>query len=181
MNIKDMRRTSKFLSLVLRHKPEVIGIVLDEAGWTSVDDLLAKCQAHHPVTMSTLQTLVKTNDKKRFEFSVDGTMIRASQGHSVDVTLGYETLRPPDILYHGTASKNLESILEHGLQKKQRHHVHLSDDVKVARSVGMRYGKPVVLEILSGTMANCGIKFYRSTNGVWLTESVAPEYISGQV
>jgi putative RNA 2'-phosphotransferase len=170
---------SKFLSLVLRHKPERIGIRLDEAGWTSVSELLAACNAHgFSLKHEELHRVVENNDKKRFAFSADGSRIRASQGHSIQVELDYAPAVPPEILYHGTAERFLSSIKEGGLIKGRRHHVHLSSEEPTARAVGQRYGKPVVLKINSGLMHEEGFEFYRSANGVWLTEHVPVRFIS---
>src|SRR6185369_11200546 len=166
-------RISKFLSLVLRHEPEKIGLALDDEGWTSVSDLLPRVIIDgNPITFDELQNVVVTNDKQRFSFSDDKTLIRANQGHSVQVALGYEPLSPPATLYHGTAERFLSSIERQGLLKGQRHHVHLSEDLKIATEVGTRYGRPVVLLIASERMNKHGHLFFRSQNGVWLTEHV---------
>lgn len=174
-------RISKFLSLVLRHKPETIGLTLAEGGWVSVSELLQACQRHRfPITLQELHTVVALNDKKRFSFNDDGTLIRASQGHSVKVELGYQPQEPPEILYHGTTERFLPSILAKGLLKGQRHHVHLSPDIATATKVGARRGKPVVLSIKSGQMYRDGYIFYQSANGVWLTDHVPAVYILPQ-
>jgi putative RNA 2'-phosphotransferase len=171
-------RISKFLSLVLRHQPEKIGLKLDHEGWASVSKLLTACEAHgFPLTPEELQEVVRSNDKKRFSFSTDMLLIRANQGHSVTVELGYEPRQPPPVLYHGTAERFLSSIRQQGLIKGRRHHVHLSDNTETAETVGRRYGKPVVLRIESERMQSDGYLFFRSDNGVWLTESVPAEYI----
>ncbi|MDX2045040.1 MAG: RNA 2'-phosphotransferase [Acidobacteriota bacterium] len=171
-------QTSKFLSLVLRHEPEKIGISLDAAGWVSVEELLAACRAHgKTISLEQLQEIVVTNDKQRFSFSQDGSLIRANQGHSVEVELGYETATPPARLFHGTAERFLASIKEQGLLKGKRHHVHLSADIETATKVGQRHGKPVVLHIDAEKMQQDGFTFYLSTNGVWLTEHVAVPYL----
>ncbi len=175
---KDHIRISKFLSLVLRHRPERIDIQLDEQGWIAVDELLAAIRKHaFPISLETLREVVATNDKQRFAFSEDGTRIRASQGHSVKINLAYKPLQPPEILFHGTAKKFLPPIRQHGLVKKRRHHVHLSPDRETARKVGQRHGEPVILEIKAGEMHRAGISFYQSENGVWLVEAVAVEYL----
>ena len=174
----DKVRTSKFLSLVLRHRPELIGISLDPAGWVSVNELLRACRAHgRAITPDELRDLVATSDKQRFAFSEDGERIRANQGHSVAVELGYSPAAPPDTLYHGTVGKFLPSIREGGLKKGDRHHVHLSPDEETARKVGQRRGKPVILKVESGRMHREGHQFFLSTNGVWLIEHVPPEYL----
>jgi putative RNA 2'-phosphotransferase len=169
---------SKFLSLVLRHRPEVIGVQLDEQGWVGVDELLAACAAHgRALSRAELDEVVAHNNKQRFAISADGQRIRASQGHSVVVNLGYERATPPEILYHGTAQKFLPSIRAQGLVKGKRHHVHLSADPVTAQSVGQRHGQPVVLTVRAGEMVRAGISFYRSANGVWLAETVPYGYI----
>ena len=168
---------SKFLSLVLRHKPETIGLKLDKDGWTSVDDLLAACQKKQAITKDELRFVVANNDKKRFEFNSDETRIRASQGHSVPVDLGYKAQRPPAKLYHGTAEQFIDAILEKGIEKRRRHDVHLSTSLETASNVGKRHGKLVQLEINSGAMYADGHEFRLSTNGVWLTEFVPVKYI----
>ncbi|MFN8489087.1 MAG: RNA 2'-phosphotransferase [Caldilineaceae bacterium] len=171
-------RISKFLSLVLRHQPDKIGITLDKAGWVAVTELLRACQQHgFPITLEELKTVVATSDKQRFAFSEDGTRIRANQGHSVDVELGYQPVTPPAMLYHGTAERFLPSIQQQGLVKGQRHHVHLSADEATAQKVGARHGKPVVLQVQSGLMHRAGCLFYQSENGVWLTAHVPVAYL----
>lgn len=169
---------SKFLSLVLRHKPERIGLRLDEAGWTGVDELLHACRAHgFPLTREELKDVVHGSDKQRFSFSEDGTSIRANQGHSVHVELGYAPAAPPDVLYHGTAERFLASIKEKGLIKGARHHVHLSLDAETALVVGKRHGKPLVLKVWSAQMHADGCVFYQSANNVWLVEHVPAKYL----
>lgn len=178
MENKARKKISRFLSLVLRHKPEVLGLQLDDNGWVSVEELLEKMnQPPHHLSMEDLKEVVETNDKQRFIFSEDFQMIRANQGHSVQVDLDLEEKIPPGILYHGTAVKNLDSIHRLGLLKGERHHVHLSSDRKTAIKVGSRHGKPVVLPIKALQMYQSGIKFYLSENGVWLTDQVAPHFI----
>jgi putative RNA 2'-phosphotransferase len=170
---------SKFLSRVLRHRPQQIGLTLDEAGWTPVADLLAACDRQgFPFSLAELQAVVADNDKARFAFSADGTLIRANQGHSIPVNLGYTPLAPPDSLFHGTAMRFLTSIQQQGLVKGRRHHVHLSPDVETARRVGQRHGEPVVLQVASGAMHRDGHVFYQSANGVWLVEAVPPHYLT---
>jgi len=178
MNEKQRTQRSKFLSLVLRHQPELVGLRLDTAGWVEVSDLLRACNRHGtPLTRGELDEIVATNEKKRFAFSEDCLRIRANQGHSVEVSLGYAPSTPPDLLYHGTAIRFLGSIRAQGLLKGERHHVHLSADVATAKAVGGRHGKPVVLEISAGRMQAAGLTFYLSDNGVWLVEHVPVEYI----
>lgn len=176
---KETTRLSKLLSYILRHKPEEYGIVLDENGYTNVDELINKLNAHNEnISLEILQHIVDTNNKKRFAFNDDLSKIRASQGHSVDVELGYTEEQPPAILYHGTVEKFLSSILKDGLQKMQRHHVHLSADKTTATKVAERRGKPIILEIKSGEMFSAGYKFYLSDNGVWLIDHVPVNFIT---
>lgn len=178
MSPAQTTRTSKFLSLVLRHQPETAHITLDAAGWVDVDELLEGCaKAGRALTREQLQHIVDTNTKKRFEFSPNGRRIRASQGHSVEVDLAYEPQEPPAVLYHGTATRFLDSIRVQGLLKMQRHHVHLSAETKVTLQVGARHGKPALLTVLAGAMHDAGHTFYRSTNGVWLVEQVPVKFI----
>lgn len=178
MNEKRRTKISKFLSLILRHKPEEINLSLDENGWAAVSELLAKSAAKNfDFTFVELEETVATNDKKRFVFDETKTKIRASQGHSITVDAGFEEEAPPKILYHGTAEKNLDSILRTGLEKRARHHVHLSTEIETARNVGTRYGKPLILAIDVERMAAQNHKFYVSENGVWLVESVPPEFL----
>lgn len=175
---KETVRISKFLSLVLRHQPEKIGLTLDDNGWTDVDVLLEKLAATEiPLSRETLNHIVATNPKKRFAFNNASDKIRACQGHSIEVNLGYTPQQPPEILYHGTAINNLESITKYGLEKRSRTHVHLSATTDTAINVGSRHGKPFVLEVLAAKMHNDGYHFFLSENGVWLTDSVPPEYL----
>jgi putative RNA 2'-phosphotransferase len=180
----QMVKISKFLSLVLRHKPETIGLTLDQAGWVAVSELLTACEQHgFSISPEELQAVVTNNDKKRFAFSQDGLFIRANQGHSVEVDLGYQPGQPPEVLYHGTVERFLASIMAQGLHKGRRHHVHLSPDLATAIKVGARRGQPVVLKVNSGQMHQTGYSFYQSANGVWLVERVPPKYleiVSGQ-
>jgi putative RNA 2'-phosphotransferase len=170
--------TSKFLSLVLRHRPCTIGITLDAEGWVAVDELLAACSRHgKAISRELLDEVVRTNDKNRFAISPDGKRIRANQGHSVPVDLGLTPLEPPEYLYHGTVERFLPSIQQGGLVRGRRHHVHLSGDVETARRVGRRRGQPVVLVIEAGRMFHEGHLFYRSENGVWLTDVVPACYL----
>jgi putative RNA 2'-phosphotransferase len=178
MNEQQTKRISKFLSLVLRHQPDTIGITLDDNGWTDVQELLARMNSNrHAITLNQLQEVVATNDKKRFSFSEDGTKIRASQGHSVNVSLGLDPVTPPEYLYHGTIAGFLQSIRKDGLQKMSRQHLHLSRDKQTAVTVGSRRGIPVILTIRTGQMHKDGFQFYLSDNGVWLTDNVPAAYI----
>ena len=176
---KRVVATSKFLSLVLRHRPEAIGITLDAAGWVEVDTLLAQCRAHdRDITRDTLHEIIATSPKQRFMLSDDGARIRANQGHSVPVALGYAQAVPPEVLFHGTVAAKLAAIRATGLRKMARHHVHLSPDVATARAVGSRRGHPVILRIAAGRMHADGHVFYLSANGVWLTDEVPPRYLA---
>lgn len=178
MDTKEHVRSSKFLSLVLRHEPERIGLQLDANGWTNVDDLINRAAAHGMhYTPELIRTLVRESDKQRFALSEDGLRIRANQGHSVEVDLGYAPSVPPAQLFHGTAERHLASILSQGLMKGERHHVHLSADRDTALKVGQRHGKPVVLLVDSAAMHTAGLTFFRSANGVWLTEHVHAQYL----
>lgn len=172
------RHLSKFLSLVLRHQPDTIGLTLDEAGWADVDELLRKLSQHgHPADRALLEALVAQSDKQRFALSPDGRRIRANQGHSVPVELGYIPQTPPERLYHGTAAHNLPAIQTEGLVRGSRHHIHLSPDTDTAHRVGQRHGRPVVLVVLAGDMARAGHQFFLSDNGVWLTDAVPPQFL----
>lgn len=171
-------KLSKFLSLVLRHKPEAIGLRLDAAGWANIQELVRLAGQNGTVLSEALiSEVVETNSKQRFAISDDGRSIRANQGHSVNVELGLTAIEPPETLFHGTAERFIESILALGLSKGSRNHVHLSADIETAVSVGRRYGKPVVLLVDSGKMHRDGNKFFRSENGVWLTDAVSVKYI----
>ena len=172
-------RASKRLSFVLRHRPDSVGLSLSDRGWVGVGDLLdALAQSGTSLTRDDLERVVSTNDKQRFELDPAGDRIRARQGHSVEVDLALEPAAPPDVLFHGTPRRNLDSIREAGLDRRERHHVHLSPDVETAQRVGRRRGAAVVLAVDAAAMAEAGATFWRTTNGVWLTERVAPEYIS---
>jgi putative RNA 2'-phosphotransferase len=178
MDSKSNKRLSKFLSLVLRHTPEKIGLELDSAGWASVDALLSKMNAKgEQINLKSLQYIVETNNKKRFAFNSNKTKIRANQGHSIEVEHGFESVIPPEILYHGTGEKSVTSILKNGIDKRNRHHVHLSADTNTAKNVGQRHGKPIILEICTQKMKENGHEFYLTENDVWLTEYVPIEYI----
>jgi putative RNA 2'-phosphotransferase len=175
---KETIRTSKFLSLILRHEPAQVRLKLGEAGWVGVDELLQALNRHGvSLTLDQLEHIVATSDKKRFAFSKDGLRIRASQGHSVEIDLQYPPQMPPEILYHGTATRFLDAIRQHGLQKMARHDVHLSAETKVTVQVGGRHGKPVLLTIRAGDMHRAGFVFRCSANGVWLVDHVPPQFI----
>ena len=174
----DLVGTSKFLSLVLRHAPERIGLVLDEQGWASVEELIRLATLHgRPLSRPLLERVVAGNDKRRFAFDADGERIRANQGHSVAVDLGLPVVSPPELLYHGTASRFLASIRKSGLHPANRRHVHLSADDVTATAVGRRHGEPVVLVVRAGAMEAAGHEFFLSANGVWLTDRVPVAFI----
>ncbi|HYC27781.1 MAG TPA: RNA 2'-phosphotransferase [Chitinophagaceae bacterium] len=178
MDDKIVTKVSKFLSFVLRHKPEAIGVELDANGWADVDALIEKSnKANIPLTPELLQHIVETNSKKRFAFNEQQNKIRASQGHSIEIELELNAVEPPAVLYHGTAESFVGSILEKGLLKQQRQHVHLSTDVETAVKVGQRHGKPKVFEVLAKQMHTEGHKFYLSANGVWLVDEVPPAFL----
>ena len=162
--------------MILRHKPEEIGITLDEHGWANVDELIAGISKSRPFTMADLEEIVNTDEKQRYSFNDDKTLIRANQGHSIPVDVELEEIVPPKHLYHGTGEKYVSSIEEHGIIPKSRLYVHLSADYETAMKVGSRHGKPVVYRIMSGKMASDGFKFYKSVNGVWLTKEVPVQY-----
>lgn len=180
MNEQQKKSKSKFLSYVLRHHPELINLALDENGWANVDELIAKSKrdSYEGIIFEELDEIVQTNAKKRFAFNEDKTKIRASQGHSIDINLALIPQQPPEFLYHGTAQSNIKSILEKGIEKRSRQHVHLSQDKETATNVGMRHGKPIILTIRTQKMFEDGIEFYLSDNQVWLTDHVDPKYIS---
>lgn len=176
-----MSRTSKFLSRILRHEPETIGLSLGSGGWVPIDKLLrALKRAGHPLTREELDALVASNDKQRFTISEDGRRIRAAQGHSIAVELGLAAVTPPAVLYHGTASANLDAIFAEGIQPGQRQFVHLSPDTDTAQLVGRRHGRAVVLRIDAAAMHADGHEFFRADNGVWLTAIVPNSYLSFQ-
>lgn len=170
---------SKFLSFVLRHRPEAIGLSVDREGWADVDELLEKAREHgRSISKETLRRVVATNKKQRFAFNADKSRIRANQGHSISVELGLPALEPPATLFHGTARRYLDAIKERGLLKGRRQHVHLSSDRATAIQVGKRHGKPIVLLVRAGAMHAAGYRFHLSENKVWLTEQVPPAYIT---
>jgi putative RNA 2'-phosphotransferase len=178
MNDRDRTKASKYLSYLLRHHPEAAGLRLGAEGWVKVDDLLAGCAKQgYGLFREDLDEIVAKCPKQRFAFSADGTQIRASQGHSIEVDLGYEAAEPPEMLFHGTYDKVLPSIWKQGLLRMQRTHVHLSSQERVARDVGARRGRPVILRVKAGEMQRAGHQFYLASNGVWLTETVPPEYL----
>lgn len=169
-----MKSMSKFLSLILRHKPQIVGLQLDEHGWAEVDELISRVNG---LDRATLEKIVEQDEKQRYSFSADGKLIRANQGHSIPVDLELESLKPPEILYHGTAERFSAAILAQGLKKMARSYVHLSGDVETAEKVGLRRGKPKIFVVESGKMFVDGFKFFRSVNNVWLTEFVPAKYL----
>lgn len=173
----ETKRVSKFLSFVLRHEPESIGLVLDESGWARIDELIGLAPSTMPLTRELIDKVVTENDKQRFRISEDGLYIRASQGHSIDVDLQVQPSQPPEQLFHGTSAAAVDSIRSQGLVPGSRQHVHLSTDKDTARRVGTRHGKPTVLTIFAGRMHAAGRTFWLSDNGVWLTEHVPVEWI----
>ncbi|WP_299135613.1 RNA 2'-phosphotransferase [uncultured Tenacibaculum sp.] len=179
MNEKNIKRISKFLSLLLRHQPEKIGLQLDSNGWAPVEELLQKSRKHGVrFTIDELEGIVVNNDKKRFTFNDDKTKIRANQGHSLKtIDLELKPVQPPEFLYHGTVAKFMNAIHDKGLQKMSRQHVHLSTEIETAMKVGSRRGKPIILTVKSGEMQSEGYEFYLSENNVWLTDSVPSEFI----
>lgn len=175
--MKKLDKLSVFISLVLRHKPETVGITLDEHGWANVEELLRGInETGRKISMEILEDIVATDNKQRYSFNEDKTLIRANQGHSIPVDVELKEQNPPEILYHGTATRFLNSILNDGLKPMSRLYVHLSKDIETAWKVGKRHGDPVILKINSRDMYKDGYKFYLSENGVWLTEKVDAKY-----
>ena len=177
MNLKD---TSKYMSLILRHKPDAIGITLDEHGWANVDELIAGIAKDNEFNMEILEEIVRTDEKQRYSFNEDKTLIRANQGHSIPVDVELEEKEPPEILYHGTGEKYVSSIDVQGLIPKSRLYVHLSKDEETAVKVGSRHGKPVIYIVKAKQMYEDGYKFFISANGVWLTKEVPVKYMKKQ-
>lgn len=175
----DMKKTSVFISLILRHKPDVIGISLDEHGWANVQELIKGINKteKYSIDMPILEEIVRTDNKQRYSFNEDRSKIRANQGHSINVDVELKEAVPPEILYHGTGEKCVDSINKEGLKPKSRLYVHLSKDVKTAVTVGSRHGKAVVYTVASGEMYRQGFAFYLSENGVWLTKNVPVDFI----
>lgn len=172
-------KVSKYLSRHLRHDPGRLGLTLEPGGWISVELLLQACaQRSFHLTETELRQVVQNNDKRRFSFDSTGRRIRANQGHSIEVDLGLESVQPPEILYHGTAQRSLSAIMETGLDRRGRHHVHLSADRATADRVGRRHGQPVILEVAAGEMAADGFDFFVTENGVWLVLQVPVKYLA---
>lgn len=177
---RRLERLSKFISMILRHKPQVIGITLDEHGWADVDELIKGInETGEEVKFSkdTLEIIVKTDKKQRYSFSQDKTLIRANQGHSIPVDVELEKKEPPKVLYHGTGSRFVKSIQEQGLFPMERLYVHLSTDVETATNVGKRHGTPVIFQVNAEQMQKDGYDFFQSVNGVWLTKEVPAKYL----
>jgi putative RNA 2'-phosphotransferase len=175
---RQLVRTSKFLSLHLRHRPDALGLELQPGGWVDVQALLAAAAlAGMPIARAELEEVVAQNDKQRFSFDVSGTRIRANQGHSVPVDLQLEPVVPPAVLYHGTGAQTAAIIEREGLRRMRREHVHLSVDVETARRVGARHGRPLIFEVDAAGMQASGFTFYRSDNGVWLVDAVPPTFL----
>jgi len=178
MNEERTVRISKYLSKHLRHQPERLGLELGPGGWVEVADLLAACRARGKmISQEELADVVASNSKQRFSFDGTGTLIRANQGHSVEVDLQLQPRTPPHLLYHGTGHRSVEMILQDGLLKMSRHHVHLSTDIPTAVAVGARHGRPVIFTVDALAMQHAGHLFYCSSNGVWLVEHVPPQYL----
>ena len=178
MDTKLATAISKYLSYILRHDPEEAGITLDANGWTNVDKLIEHVRYRFPeLNKEMLEYVVATNSKQRFAFNEGKTMIRASQGHSVNVDLNYMAQQPPLVLFHGTSQDRVEAIMKEGLKKQERHHVHLSENVTTALQVGRRHGQVCIVNVYSGKMHEDGYVFYLSANHVWLTDYVPPQYI----
>lgn len=173
----DLISSSKFLSLVLRHKPDIIGLTLDTEGWAGIDELIRLSQSHMPLTRALIEAIVTENSKQRFAISEDGSRIRARQGHSIDVDLQLQPTSPPQRLYHGTATRFVDAIRREGLHKRSRQHVHLSANADTATLVGARHGRPMVLIVHADKMAAAGHAFFLSENGVWLTDAVPVDFI----
>ena len=173
----NLTKISRFISLILRHKPEVINIQLDEHGWANVKDLIEGVSESYDFNMSMLEEIVRTDEKQRYSFNEDKTLIRANQGHSIPVDVELEEAIPPEFLWHGTAKKYVDSINAIGLIPKSRLYVHLSKDIETAITVGKRHGKVVIYQIASKQMYDNGYKFYLSKNGVWLTKNVPDIYL----
>lgn len=179
---KHEQKISRFLTLVLRHDPASIGLKLDPHGWADIHDLI-QCLAAHgkSISLSGLQNIVASNNKQRFAFSDDTNSIRASQGHSINIDLKLTPKSPPEVLYHGTTSRVMDSIEQEGLSKMSRQHVHLSSDLRTAHEVGKRHGSPIILEVAARLMESHHFNFFQSDNGVWLTDSVPPDYLNGRI
>ena len=175
--MSSLKSTSKYISLILRHKPEVIGITLDDHGWADTQALIEGVNRTYPLTMELLEEIVRTDEKQRYSFNADKSRIRANQGHSIPIDADLAETEPPEMLYHGTGEKSVSSIEREGLRPMSRLYVHLSPDTETSRSVGSRHGKPVIYIVLAGEMYRSGYRFYRSANGVWLTKEVPVRFL----
>lgn len=174
----QLDKMGRFISFILRHHPETIGISLDEYGWANVDELLSGINnSGRTVDMELLEEIVRTDQKQRYSFNEDKTLIRANQGHSISVDVELEEMQPPQVLYHGTASRFLDAIMQEGLKPMSRLYVHLSKDIETAKVVGARHGAPIILKINTSQMQEDGMKFYLSKNGIWLTKNIPTKYI----
>lgn len=171
-------KIGRLMSVVLRHRPETIGIALDEHGWAKVPELIDGIKKQYPFNIWMLEEIVRTDSKQRYSFNKDKTLIRANQGHSIQVDVELETAEPPKYLYHGTAEKSKDKIDREGIKPMKRLYVHLSKDIETAVEVGRRHGKPIVYVVDTGRMHADGHVFYKSVNGVWLTKYVPVEYLS---
>ena len=175
------KKASKFMSFILRHNPQEIGLVLDSQGWVSIEEFINKANNYENnyvvFNKDIILEVVKNSDKQRFAIDESGEKIRANQGHSLNIDLGLDFVAPPQVLYHGTATKNIESIMKEGLKPMKRHDVHLSFNTSIARNVGMRYGKPIIFEVDAFQMDKDGFKFKCYKNNVWLTEFVPAKYL----
>lgn len=178
MNSKQLKTYSKFLSYILRHNPDAIHLTLDDNGWADLDELIEKSKSQGKnFTLPIIEEIVTKNNKKRFAFNSNSTKIRASQGHSIKIDLGYTAIEPPIFLYHGTATRFINSIRQQGLLKGNRHQVHLSENLATAKSVGSRHGVPVILTVRAAEMHKNGFSFFKSENEVWLTDHVPVLYL----
>lgn len=176
--MKDVVRLSRYLCRVLRHHPEEIELKIDDRGWADTTELIEKVNTKKKIDMETLEYIVENDQKGRYSFNEDKTKIRVNYGHSIPVNPDYEIASPNTILYHGTATRFLDSIFKKGILSKGRNLVHLSKDIETAQIVGARHGEPIVLEIDTKAMEQDGYKFYKSVNGIWLTDKVPVKYIS---
>ena len=175
--MKSLIKMSKLIAMTLRHKPEALGLAMDEHGWVETQALIEKLNAIQPFDMETLEEIVRTDSKQRYAFSADKSRIRANQGHSLPVDQELLPQEPPKTLWHGTATRFAESIERQGLKPMNRQYVHLSDDTQTAILVGRRHGSPLIYEVDAEAMFKAGYSFYRSENGVWLADAVPPAYL----
>lgn len=174
----NLIKISRFLSLVLRHHPEIIDLHIDSHGWAEVEELLLKMKKKYPISREILEEIVRTDNKNRYSFDEEHRRIRANQGHSISVDVELEERKPPEFLYHGTGAKYVTSISQQGLLPMSRLFVHLSEEKKTAREVGKRHGNPVIYRVRSGDMGKKGYRFYLSVNHVWLTKEVPADFLS---